>query len=150
MTKKFKICVVSDSRAEYGLLRLTMDKIKDSPELELQVVVTGSHLSETFGYTYKEVENDGFVINEKIQILSSTDTSSDVVEAMSKCLVGAEQALKKLDPDLVLLHGDRYEIFSVAQAAIVIGVPVAHLGGGDIASGTYDNIFRHCITKIAG
>ena len=149
MSEKFSICVATGTRAEYGLLRPVMKKIAESDDLDLQIITTGSHLSKEYGDTYQEIEQDGFEISRKIETLSSSNSHLGIAHSMSLCLNGVVQALDDLMPDLVLVLGDRYEMFSVAQAAMLSRIPIAHVCGGDVAFGTYDNIIRHCITKMA-
>jgi len=144
-----KICVVTGSRAEYGLLRWVMEGIKNHPDLVLQVIATGMHLSSEFGSTYTEIEDDGFVIDLKVPILNDEDTPQGIAKAMGAAMVGFSDALAKLNPDCTLILGDRFEIMSVAQVSVLLQIPIIHLCGGDIGSGTYDNIFRECISKMA-
>jgi UDP-hydrolysing UDP-N-acetyl-D-glucosamine 2-epimerase len=146
---KRKICVVTGSRAEYGLLRWVMEGIKNHPDLTLQLVVTGTHLSSEFGNTYTEIENDGFIIDKKVPILNGIDTPQGIAMAMGAGMVGFEDALSNLKPDCILVLGDRFEIMSVAQVSVLLQIPIVHLCGGDIGSGTFDNIFRDCISKMA-
>jgi GDP/UDP-N,N'-diacetylbacillosamine 2-epimerase (hydrolysing) len=146
---KKKVCVITGSRAEYGLLRWVMQEILDDPELTLQVVATGMHLSPEFGMTYKAIEDDGFRIDRKVEMLLSSDTSVAVTKSMGLGIIGFGDVLGELSPDLVMVLGDRFEIFSAAQAAMILQIPIAHLAGGDNGHGTYDNIIRHCITKMA-
>jgi UDP-N-acetylglucosamine 2-epimerase (non-hydrolysing) len=143
------ICVITGSRAEYGLLRWVMQGIKDDPNLTLQLIVTGTHLSPNFGMTYQEIEEDGFHIDYKIEVTSQSDTSIGVLNSMGRVLTGFASALAVLKPDMLVILGDRFEIFAAAQVAMVMQIPLAHLGGGDNGSGTYDNVMRHCITKMA-
>ena len=149
MSKKFNVCVVTGSRADYGLIRPVMEKILKSVNLQLQIIVTGSHLSKRFGSTYHEIEGDGFVIDRKVEILLSVDSALAVASSMNNCLLGMVNSFEEIKPDLILVLGDRTEILATAQAAMLCQIPVAHMCGGDIASGTYDNIIRHCITKIS-
>lgn len=146
---KKKICVVTGSRSEYGLLRWLMQDIKDDLNLCLQLIVTGSHLSINFGNTYKEIENDGFFINKKIQILNETNESSDIVQSMASGLNSFPSTIKTLNPDLVIILGDRYEIMPVAISSLILGVPLAHIHGGELTLGSYDDSIRHAITKMA-
>lgn len=141
--------MVSGSRAEYGLLRWVMQGIKDDPGLTLQVIATGMHLSESFGLTYKEIERDGFKIDFKVNSLSSVDSSVGIAESMSAGLSGCANAFSRLEPDVILVLGDRFEIFSAVAAALVAKIPVAHLHGGEITSGAFDDAFRHSITKMS-
>ena len=144
-----RICVITGSRAEYGLLRPLMKGIRDDPDLSLQIIATGSHLSPDFGSTYRDIEGDGFQIDSKVEILTKSDSAVGVLNSMALGLIGISRALDELKPDLLLVLGDRYEILVAAQVAMIMQIPLAHLAGGDIGSGTYDNTIRHCITKIA-
>lgn len=144
-----KICVVTGSRAEYGLLRWVMDEIQKTPDLELQLIVTGMHLSPEFGLTYHEIEQDGFHIDYKVEMLLSSDSSTSVTKAMGLGLIGFADALNQLKPDLMLVLGDRFEIFSAVAAATVARIPVAHLHGGETTEGAFDEAIRHSITKMA-
>lgn len=144
-----KICVITGSRAEYGLLYWLMKGIQDDIELQLQVVVTGMHLSPEFGLTYKVIEADGFTIDAKVETLLSSDTQVGVAKSIGLGITGLADALVHLAPNMVVVLGDRFEILAAAQAAMVLQIPLAHLAGGDNGMGTYDNIIRHCITKMA-
>lgn len=144
-----KICVVTGTRAEYGLLRWVMQGIKDDPELTLQIIATGMHLSPEFGLTYREIEIDGFQIDRKVEMLTSSDTSVGIAKSMGLGLIGFADALNELRPDLIVLLGDRYEIFAAAAAALVARIPVAHLHGGETTEGAYDEAFRHSVTKMS-
>ena len=146
---KRKICVVTGTRAEYGLLRWVMQGIKDDPELELQIIVTGMHLSPTFGLTYKEIESDGFQIDYRIETISELDSPVGIAESIAKGVQGCAVALNDLKPDLVVLLGDRFEIFAAATAAMVARVPIAHIHGGESTEGLIDEAFRHSITKMS-
>jgi len=144
-----KICVVTGTRAEYGLLRWVMKAIKADPELTLQVVATGMHLSPEFGLTYREIEADGFIINRKVEMLVSSDTSTGVAKSIGLGTIGLSDALTDLAPDLVLLLGDRFEIFAAATAALAARIPVAHVHGGETTEGAFDESLRHAISKMA-
>lgn len=146
---KRKVCVITGSRADYGLLRALLSKIRDDDLLELQLIVTGSHLSRLHGYTVEEITSDGFDIAFQIECLSETDSSVDVAEAMSKVLSGSAQILEKLKPDVILVFGDRFEMLAAAAAAVVARVPIGHIHGGEVTIGAYDDSFRHAITKLA-
>lgn len=146
---KKKICVVTGSRSEYGLLRWLMQDIKDDLNLCLQLIVTGSHLSVDFGNTYKEIESDGFFINKKIQTLVETNEPSDIVKSMASGLNSFPSIIKILNPDLVIILGDRYEIMPVAISTLILGIPLAHIHGGELTQGSYDDAIRHSITKMA-
>lgn len=144
-----KICVVSGTRAEYGLLRWVMEGIRETPGLELQTIATGMHLSPEFGLTYREIEKDGFLIDRKVEMLLSSDSPTGLAKSMGLGLIGLGEALQQLKPDLMLVLGDRFEIFSAAAAALVARIPVAHLHGGEASEGAFDDAMRHAITKMA-
>lgn len=144
-----KICVVTGTRAEYGLLKELITKINEDKEVELQLIVTGMHLSPEFGFTYKEIEKDKFFINDKIEILMSSDTDVGISKSIGLALISFSETYSKLKPDVVILLGDRYEILASAIAAYVAKIPIVHLCGGDITEGAYDDAFRHSITKMA-
>ena len=144
-----KICVVTGSRADYGLLRLVMKGIVAEPSLTLQIITTGMHLSPTFGLTYKEIEGNGFKIDQKVECLSSSDSPVAIAEATGKALSGCAKAFDELKPDLVLVLGDRFEIFAACSAALLARIPIAHIHGGEVTAGAYDEAFRHSITKMS-
>lgn len=144
-----KICVVTGTRAEYGLLRWVMQGIKDDPTLTLQLIVTGMHLSPEFGLTWREIERDGFTIDLKVEMLTSSDTAVGITKSMGLGLIGFADALQVLKPDLVLVLGDRFEILSVVSAALVARIPIAHLHGGEATEGLIDEAIRHSITKMS-
>ncbi|MBD8349071.1 UDP-N-acetylglucosamine 2-epimerase [Dysgonomonas sp. HGC4] len=144
-----KICVVTGTRAEYGILSHLMSLIEDSNDLQLQIIATNMHLSPEFGLTYKEIENDGFIINKKVQMLVSSDTESATVKSIGLACIGLADAYEDLMPDLILILGDRYEMLAAATAALIYKIPVAHLHGGEITEGAYDDAIRHAITKMS-
>jgi GDP/UDP-N,N'-diacetylbacillosamine 2-epimerase (hydrolysing) len=144
-----KICVVTGTRAEYGLLRWVMEGIREASGLELQVIATGMHLSPEFGLTYREIEKDGFLIDRKVEMLLSSDTPTGLAKSMGLGLIGFGDALQQLQPDLMLVLGDRFEIFSAVAAAMVACIPVAHLHGGEATEGAFDEAIRHSITKMS-
>lgn len=146
---KRKICVATGSRAEYGLLRLVMDGIRNSPALELQVAATGAHLSPRFGSTLSEIEGDGFALDAKVDIELDADTPSGIARSMGLGLAGFGAAFERLNPDLLLVAGDRFEIFSAVAAALVAGIPVGHIHGGETTEGAFDEALRHSITKMS-
>jgi len=146
---KRKICVITGTRAEYGLLRWVMQGIKDDLDLTLQVIATGMHLSPEFGLTYREIEKDGFKIDLKVEMLTSSDTPVGIAKSMGLGLIGFADALNELKPDLVVVLGDRFEIFAAVSAALVARVPVAHLHGGETTEGAFDEALRHSITKMS-
>jgi len=148
-TMKRKICIVTGSRAEYGLLKPLMEEIRGDDALSLQVIVTGMHLSPEFGLTYKEIENDKFKINERIEILLSSDSPVGISKTMGLAMGGFAEAYGRLSPDIVVVLGDRFEIFSAIAAALVCRLPTAHIHGGELTEGAIDDAFRHSITKMS-
>lgn len=144
-----KICIITGTRAEYGLLRWVMQGIKDDPELTLQIIATGMHLSPEFGLTYQAIEHDGFQIDRKVEMLTSSDTPVGIAKSMGVGLIGFADALNALQPDLIVVLGDRFEIFSAVAAALVARIPVAHLHGGEATEGAFDEALRHSITKMS-
>lgn len=144
-----KICVVTGTRAEYGLLRWVMQGIKDEPGLMLQVIATGMHLSPEFGLTYRAIEQDGFRIYRKVEMLMSSDTAVGIAKSMGLGMIGFADAFAQLQPDLIVVLGDRFEIFSAVSAALVACIPVAHLHGGETTEGAFDEALRHSITKMS-
>jgi GDP/UDP-N,N'-diacetylbacillosamine 2-epimerase (hydrolysing) len=144
-----KICFITGTRAEYGLLRWVIQGIKDDPDLDLQIIATGMHLSPEFGLTYKVIENDGFKIDRKVEILTSSDTSVGIAKSMGLGMISFGEALDELKPDLIVVLGDRFEIFSAAAAALVAKIPIAHLHGGEATEGLIDEAIRHSITKMS-
>lgn len=143
------ICVVTGSRAEYGLLRWLMQDIADDPRLKLQVAVTGMHLAPEFDLTYREIEKDGFVIDEKVDIGLTGDRPSDISKAVGRGVAGFADAFDRLKPDIVIVLGDRFEIFAAAQAAMFAGIPIAHIHGGEVTEGAIDEFIRHALTKMS-
>lgn len=146
---KLRICAITSSRADYGLLYCPLRALADDPYFDLQLVVTGSHLKAAHGHTFKIIEQDGFKIALTVEIPMSSESRHAIAETMSAALVGITDALEFLKPDLVLLLGDRYEIFSAAQAAMICNIPIAHIAGGDTTEGAIDESIRHGITKMS-
>jgi len=147
--KRHKICIVTGSRAEYGLLFWLMKGIQKEPKLELQIIATGMHLSPEFGFTYKEIEKDGFQINKKVEMLLSADTPSAISKSTGVAMIGFADAFADLKPDIVILLGDRFELFSAAFCAHVAKIPIAHISGGETTAGAFDEAIRHSITKMS-
>lgn len=147
--KKRKIAVVTGTRAEYGLLYCLMREIMKDPSLQLQLIVTGMHLSPEFGLTYRLIEEDGFTIDGKVEMLMSSDTAIGTAKSIGLGVIGFTDMLSKLNPDLVVLLGDRFESLAVAQAALVHKIPLAHIHGGELSEGAIDDAIRHSITKMA-
>lgn len=149
MNNKIKICVITGSRAEYGLLSNLIKLLKESNFFKLQLVVTGTHLSLDHGYTYKEIIKDGLKIDKKIDLKISTNSPIDVAQQMSEAINGFSQMFENLKPNIVLLLGDRYEIICSSLVATIFNIPIAHIHGGEVTKGSVDNAFRHSITKMA-
>ena len=145
---KRKICVVTGTRAEYGLLYWLLKEIEADKELQLQVIVTGMHLSPEFGLTYKEIEKE-FKINKKIEMLLSSDTSVGISKSMGLAQISFAESYDELKPDIVIVLGDRYEIFSAVSAAMIARIPIAHIHGGEKTEGAFDESIRHSITKMS-
>ncbi len=146
---KRKICIVTGTRAEYGLLYWLMKEIQTDNELELQLVVTGMHLSPEFGLTYKQIEEDGFIINDKVEMLLSADTPSAIAKAVGLGTIGFADSFQRLKPDIIVLLGDRFESLAAAQTAMIHRIPIAHIHGGELSEGSIDDPIRHAITKMA-
>ena len=146
---KRKICVVTGTRAEYGLLRWVIDGIANSPVLQLQLIATGMHLSPEFGLTVQEIEADGYRIDRKVEMLLSSDTPVGITKSMGLGMIGFADALSELQPDLLLVLGDRFEIFAGASAALIARIPIGHIHGGEATEGVIDESIRHSITKMS-
>ena len=146
---KKKIAVFTATRAEYGLLYWLLKDINEDKDLILQLLVSGTHLSPEFGETYKQIEIDGFNINEKVEILLSSDSPVGVAKSMGLGLLGFSEALNRLDPDLLIILGDRFEALAAAQTAMILRIPILHIHGGEITEGAYDDAIRHAITKLS-
>jgi len=149
MMAQRKICIVTGTRAEYGLLYWLMKEIAADDDLELQVIATGMHLSPEFGLTYQQIEADGFSIDAKVEMLLSSDTPVGIAKSIGLGVIGFADALERLKPDILLLLGDRFEILAAAQAAMVARIPIAHIHGGETTEGAFDEQIRHAITKFA-
>jgi GDP/UDP-N,N'-diacetylbacillosamine 2-epimerase (hydrolysing) len=143
------ICVVTGSRAEYGLLLPLMRLIQKGKGLHLQLIATGMHLSPEFGLTFRQIESDGFTIHEKVEMLLSGDTDTSIIRSTGLGMIGFADAFQRLQPDWVILLGDRFEIFAAATAAHLSKIPIAHLHGGELTEGATDDAMRHAITKMA-
>lgn len=144
-----KICIVTGTRAEYGLLRGVIAGVQQAPDLQLQLVATGAHLSPEFGLTYREIEADGVPIDARVEMLLSADTASAIAKSMGLGLIGFGDVFDRLRPDLIVLLGDRYEILAAASAALVSSIPVMHLHGGETTEGAFDESIRHAVTKMS-
>lgn len=144
-----RIAIFTATRAEYGLLYWLMKDIQTSGQLELQVIVSGMHLSPEFGETWVQIEADGFPIDAKVEMLLSSDSPVGVVKSMGLGTIGFADALDRLKPDILVVLGDRFEALAIVQAALIMRIPVAHVHGGEITEGAYDDAIRHAITKMA-
>lgn len=144
-----KICVLTATRAEYGLLRPVIKKLLKIPDFDVRIVATGAHLSPEFGLTYKEIEQDGIAIDEKIEILLSADTPTAISKSMGLAMIGFADYFSKLNPDMLIVLGDRYETLAVCCVAMNQRIPIAHLYGGETTEGAVDESIRHAITKLS-
>lgn len=144
-----KICVVTGTRSEYGLLFWVLKELENQPELSLQLIVTGMHLSPEFGLTVQDIEKDGFTITRKVEMLMSSDTAVGISKSMGLGMISFADVLAECKPDIMLVVGDRFEIFSAVSAAMIAKIPVAHCHGGEITEGAIDESIRHAITKMS-
>ena len=144
-----KICIVTGTRAEYGLLKPVIEKVYRADDMELQLAVTGMHLSSEFGLTYREIEQDGYPISMKIEMLLSSDTAVGITKSMGVALIGFADYFANKRPDIVIILGDRYEMLMAASAAMIARIPIAHIHGGEKTEGAVDEAIRHCITKMS-
>jgi UDP-hydrolysing UDP-N-acetyl-D-glucosamine 2-epimerase len=148
-TRPRRVCVVTGSRADYGLLYFLLCGLRDDPRYELQLLATGMHLSPEFGMTVNAIEADGIAVTQRIETLLSSDSAVGIAKATGLGLLGFADALQNLKPDLLVVLGDRFEIFAAAQAALFMRIPIAHIGGGDVTAGAFDEAMRHSISKLA-
>lgn len=146
---KKKVCVTTAARSEYGLLRWVIDLLNNDKDIQLQLVVTGAHLSEEFGNTYKFIEEDGYRIDEKIDIELQTEDLYSIPKSMGLCAIKFGEAFRNLLPDLVVLLGDRYELLPIANTALILNIPIAHISGGDITEGAIDNEVRNALSMMS-
>ena len=144
-----KVCIITASRSEYGLLRWIIDEINKDNDLDLQLVVTGAHLSEEQGFTYKDIEADGYPILAKVDLNLNTDSQLNIAQSMGRCAIGISNVLAQISPDLIVVLGDRYELLPVCNTALIMNIPIAHISGGDITIGAIDNDIRNAITMMA-
>ena len=144
-----KICVVTGTRADYGLLLPLLRALEEDTDFCLQVVVTGAHLSPEFGLTYQQIETDGFLISAKVDMLLSSGSAVGMAKSLGVAVLGLAEELNRLQPDLVMVLGDRYEMLAVAQTALLLGIPLGHIHGGERTEGAVDESIRHAITKMA-
>ena len=144
-----KICVITGTRAEYGLLYWILKEFNSDKDISLQIIATGMHLSEEFGSTFKVIEEDGFVISKKVNMLLPSDSEKAISKSIGLGMIGFADAYSDLNPDLIVVLGDRFEIFSAVSAALIARIPVAHIHGGEITEGAFDDALRHSITKMS-
>lgn len=144
-----KICFVTGTRAEYGLLSRLMRLVKKDNDLRLQVIATNMHLMPEYGETYKEIEKDGFTIDKKVYMHKPSDDAHGIISSMAEEMQGMNDALSELKPDILVLLGDRYEILVAAQVALIHRIPIAHIHGGEVTEGAFDDAIRHSVTKMS-
>ncbi len=144
-----KICVITGTRAEYGILAPLMKRLRDDERVELSIIATNMHLAPEYGMTVREIEADGFDVTRRIEMLLASDTPSGTVKSMGLFSIGLADALQEIQPDVIVILGDRYEMLAAASTALIFGIPVAHLHGGEITEGAYDDSIRHAITKLS-
>lgn len=144
-----KICFVTGTRAEYGLLSRLMRLVKEDKDLQLQVIATNMHLMPEYGETYKEIEKDGFTIDKKVYMNKPSDDAHGIISSMAEEMQGMNDALSELKPDILVLLGDRYEILVAAQVALIHRIPIAHIHGGEVTEGAFDDAIRHSVTKMS-
>ena len=146
---KRRICIATGTRADWGLLSPIAQALNKRDDVDLKIIATNMHLSEEYGSTWKEIENDGLKIDWRVKMKSDADSRKDTVLAMSECMAGMAEALATLQPDLLVILGDRYEMLATASAALILRIPIAHIAGGAISQGAYDESIRHAITKMS-
>lgn len=146
---KRKICVITGTRADYGLLYWVIKGLSENEDVELQLVATGMHLSPEFGLTYKQIQEDGFKITRNVEILLSSDTPIGIGKSMGLAMIGFSEVFESLGPEVIVVLGDRFEIFCAVASAMVARIPVAHCCGGEATYGAIDEAFRHSITKMS-
>lgn len=149
MTANRKICIVTGARAEYGLLYWLMKEVSADPDLQLQIIATGMHLSPEFGLTYQQIEADGFAIDAKVEMLLSSDSPVGIAKSIGLGVIGFADALDRLKPDILVVLGDRFEILAAAQTAMVARIPIAHIHGGEATEGVIDEAIRHSVSKMS-
>lgn len=144
-----KICIITAARSEYGLLRWIIDEVHKSPNLELQLVVTGAHLLESQGYTYKYIEEDGYPITAMVDMQIDASSKVGIAQSMGYCSIGLANTFEKLSPNLIIVLGDRYELIPICSTALIMGIPIAHISGGDVTIGSIDNEVRNAVTMMS-
>ncbi len=144
-----KICIITAARSEYGLLKWVIDGVHSDPGLDLQLVVTGAHLSEEHGKTVRFIEEDGYPIAARVDMHLASDSKADIIRSMGHCSIGMAETLTILQPDMIVVLGDRYELLPIVSAALVAGIPIAHISGGDVTEGAIDNEVRNAVSMIS-
>ncbi len=144
-----RICIVTGSRADYGHLYWLMREVQADAGMQLQLVVTGAHLSARWGATHKTIEEDGFLIDAQVDMLLSNDTGVAACKAIGLAVIGLAEAFQRISPDLIVLLGDRFEVLAAAQTALLMRIPMAHIHGGETSEGAFDESIRHAVTKMA-
>lgn len=147
--KKKKICIVTGTRAEFGLLQTLMYEIEKDEQLDLQVIATGMHLSPEFGMTYQTIEEEGFTVDKKIELLLSSDSSVGISKSVGLGVISFSEAFQELEPDIIVVLGDRFEILAAVTAAMISRIPVGHIHGGEATEGLIDEPIRHSVTKMS-
>jgi UDP-hydrolysing UDP-N-acetyl-D-glucosamine 2-epimerase len=146
---KCKICVITAARSEYGLLRWLIDELHHDTELELQLIVTGTHLSAQYGNTLSEIESDGYPIAVKVDMNLKVDTTNNIAKSMGNCSIGMAEAFQTLKPDIIVVLGDRYELLPICNTALIMNIPIAHISGGDITEGAIDDKIRNAVSMMS-
>ena len=146
---KRKICIVTGTRADWGLLSGIAKALAARPDVTLRIVATNMHLDPAYGETWREIENDGLKIDRRVPMHAESDSATATVKAMAGCMLGMADAFSELKPDLLLILGDRYEMLATASAALIMRIPIAHIAGGAVSRGAYDESIRHAITKMS-
>jgi GDP/UDP-N,N'-diacetylbacillosamine 2-epimerase (hydrolysing) len=149
MNRQRTICVVTGTRAEYGILFPLLIKLRGERSIKLQIIATGTHLSKLHGHTIEEIEKDGFQITKKVEMMLAGDTATACVKSTGLALIGLGEALAELNPDLMIALGDRFEMFAAASAANLLNIPICHIAGGEITEGAFDDTLRHVISKMS-
>ncbi len=144
-----KICVITATRSEYGLLKWIMHDLAQRKDIILQIIATGAHLSPEYGMTYHFIEDDGFVIDRKVEYQISSQTAEGIAKSMGVCGISMSDALSSLTPDIIVVLGDRYELLPICSTALILGIPIAHISGGDVTEGAIDNQIRNAITMLS-
>lgn len=144
-----KICIVTSTRADWGLLSPVAKGLRDSDAVDVSIVATNMHLEEKYGMTVSEIEDDGFAVDARVPMPAASDSPLDTALATAGCLAGIARAFDSIKPDMLLILGDRYEMLAVATAATIMRVPIAHIAGGEISEGAIDDNIRHALTKLS-